>query len=153
VNIPLSEKHPMLGVSESQLLRSLNLSGVVALVVEDDVDTRELTKRILTDAGAKVIEAANAEAALACVQGAGANFLISDIGMAGKDGYQLIRSLREQGFGADVLPALALTAFARTKDRADALAAGFQDHVVKPVDPSTLISRVSSLRRPRSPTP
>jgi PAS domain S-box-containing protein len=153
VNIPLSEKHPLLEVSESQLLRSLNLSGVVALVVEDDVDARELTTRILTDAGARVIEAANAEAALACIHGAGANFLVSDIGMAGKDGYQLIRSLREQGLGADVLPALALTAFARTKDRADALAAGFQDHVVKPVDPSTLISRVSSLRRPRSHAP
>jgi PAS domain S-box-containing protein len=153
VNIPLSEKHPLLEVSESQLLRSLNLSGVVALVVEDDMDARELTTRILTDAGAKVIEAANAEAALACIHGAGANFLISDIGMAGKDGYQLIRSLREQGLGADVLPALAVTAFARTKDRADALAAGFQDHVVKPVDPSTLISRVSSLRRPRTHAP
>jgi len=52
--------------------------------------------------------------------------------------------------GADVLPALALTAFARMQDRADALAAGFQDHVVKPLDPSALISRVASLRLPRS---
>jgi CheY-like chemotaxis protein len=122
----------------------------VALVVEDDRDARELTKRILTDAGAKVIEAANAEAALKCIIGTSANFLISDIGMAGKDGYQLIRSLRGRGFGADVLPALALTAFARNQDRADALAAGFQDHVVKPIDPTTLISCVSRLRLPQS---
>src|ERR1700685_700763 len=64
VNIPLSEKHPQLCVSESQLLRSLNLSGVVTLVVEDDVDARGLTKRILSDARAMVIEAATAEAAL-----------------------------------------------------------------------------------------
>jgi PAS domain S-box-containing protein len=150
VNIPLSDRPPVPGVSDSQLLRSLNLSGVVALVVEDDRDARELTKRILTDAGAKVIEAANAEAALQCIMGTSANFLISDIGMAGKDGYQLIRSLRGRGFGADVLPALALTAFARNQDRADALAAGFQDHVVKPIDPTTLISRVSRLRLPQS---
>ena len=146
----MSDRAAVPGISDSQLLRSLNLSGVVALVVEDDRDARELTKRILTDAGAKVIEAANAEAALKCITGASANFLISDIGMAGKDGYQLIRSLRGRGFGAEVLPALALTAFARNQDRADALAAGFQDHVVKPIDPTTLISRVSRLRLPQS---
>ena len=147
VNIPLSEKRAQPGATESQLLRSLNLSGVTALVVEDDMDARELTKRILTDAGAAVIEAANAESALSCIVGTGANFLLSDIGMAGKDGYQLIRSLRARGYGPDVLPAIALTAFARAQDRADALRAGFQDHLVKPVDPSTLISRVSALRR------
>jgi signal transduction histidine kinase/CheY-like chemotaxis protein len=149
VRIPLSEKLLMPAVAESQRLRSLDLSGVVALVVEDDGDARELTKRILSDAGAQVIEAPNAEAALKCVHGSGANLLISDIGMAEKDGYQLIRSLRAQGFGPDVLPAIALTAFARVQDRADAIAAGFQDHVVKPIDPSTLISRVSSLRHSR----
>jgi PAS domain S-box-containing protein len=147
VTIPLSEKLAQPVVTDSQLLRSLNLSGVTALVVEDDMDARELTKRILTDAGATVIEAANAEAAVSCIVGTGANFLLSDIGMAGKDGYQLIRSLRAKGYGPDVLPAIALTAFARAQDRADALGAGFQDHLVKPVDPSTLISRVSALRR------
>jgi PAS domain S-box-containing protein len=149
VRIPLSEKLLKPALGESQRLRSLDLSGVVALVVEDDSDARELTKRILSDAGAQVIEAASAEAALKCVSGAGANMLISDIGMAEKDGYQLIRTLRAQGIGPDVLPAIALTAFARVQDRADAMAAGFQDHVVKPIDPSTLIARVSALRHSR----
>lgn len=149
VNIPLSRNHAQPGVTESQLLRSLDLSGVTVLVVEDDADARELTKRILTDAGAKVIEAANAEAALSCISSIGADFLISDIGMAGKDGYQLIRSLRARGYGPDALPAIALTAFARDQDRTDALGAGFQDHMVKPVDPSSLISQVSALRRSR----
>lgn len=88
-------------------------------------------------------------AALKCVSTAGANLLISDIGMAEKDGYHLIRTLRAQGIGADVLPAIALTAFARVQDRADAIAAGFQDHVVKPIDPSTLIARISALRHSR----
>jgi PAS domain S-box-containing protein len=146
VTIPLSDKPLSLPVSDSQMTRSLNLTGVVALVVDDDTDARELTKRILTDAGAQVIEAATAEAALAGIEGASANILISDIGMAGKDGYELIRSIRSRGFDAKVLPAIALTAFARMQDRSDALAAGFQDHVVKPIDPATLIFRVSSLR-------
>jgi len=150
VNIPLSDKPLLPAISDSQKMRSLNISGVVALVVEDDADARELIKRILTDAGAQVVEAATADAALTCVGAGGVNFLISDIGMAAKDGYELIRSVRAEGFGPDVLPAIALTAFARMQDRADALAAGFQDHLVKPVDPPALISRVSSLHRRRS---
>jgi PAS domain S-box-containing protein len=147
VNLPLSDNAAVPGVSHSQLLRSLDLSGVTVLVVEDDTDARELTKRILTDAGAKVIEAASAEAALSRISTGQVNFLVSDIGMAGSDGYQLIRSLRAQGYGPEALPALALTAFARTQDRTDALGAGFQDHMVKPLDPAMLISRVSALRR------
>jgi CheY-like chemotaxis protein len=127
-------------------LRSLDLSGVVVLVVEDDKDARELTKRILMDAGARVIEAHNTESALRSITASGANFLISDIGMADLDGYHLIRSLRAQGLGADVLPAIALTAFARSQDREDALAAGFQEHLVKPIDPSTLIMSIVAIR-------
>lgn len=149
VSIPLSDKTPAPAISDSQMTRSFDLSGVNALVVEDDGDARELIKRIVTDAGAKVIEAATTEEALAQIATQKPNILISDIGMAGKDGYELIRSIRARGLGADVLPAIALTAFARMQDRTDALAAGFQDHVVKPVDPSTLIFRVSSLRPPK----
>src|SRR6185437_15939296 len=109
VNIPLSDKPLLPAISDSQKMRSLNISGVVALVVEDDADARELIKRILTDAGAQVVEAATADAALTCVGAGGVNFLISDIGMAAKDGYELIRSVRAEGFGPDVLPAIALT--------------------------------------------
>jgi PAS domain S-box-containing protein len=153
ISIPLSENVALPAEGESQRLRALDLSGAVVLVVEDDKDARELTKRILTDAGARVVEACDAESALSAVTAAGANFLISDIGMADADGYHLIRSLRSQGLGADMLPAIALTAFARLQDRLDALAAGFQDHLVKPVDPSTLILRIAALRsdRPRAP--
>jgi PAS domain S-box-containing protein len=146
INIPLSENVSSPDERESQRLRALDLSGVIALVVEDDKDARELTKRILMDAGARVIEAHNAESALRGIADIGANFLISDIGMAEVDGYHLVRSLREQGYGADVLPAIALTAFARSQDRAEALAAGFQDHLVKPIDASALLLRIASLR-------
>jgi len=131
----------------------MDFTGVIALIVEDDADARELTRRILTDAGAKVIEAASAESALLCVGSSGANILISDIGMAHQDGYQLLRLLRDLGYGADVLPAIALTAYARQEDRSEALAAGFQDHIVKPLDPQTLISRVASLCNPAARRP
>jgi hypothetical protein len=153
VRIPLSGQMVAPQERDSQILRSLNLSGVIALVVEDDKDARELTKRVLIDAGARVIEARDAATALREIKSAGANFLISDIGMAEVDGYDLIRTLRSKGYGADVLPAIALTAFARAKDRTDALAAGFQEHMVKPIEPSALIALVGSLRPARAPAP
>ena len=68
------------------------------------------------------------------------------IGMAREDGYQLLRRLREAGYGPDVLPAIALTAFSRMKDRNEALQAGFQEHLVKPLEPQQLLARVASLR-------
>jgi CheY-like chemotaxis protein/two-component sensor histidine kinase len=147
VKIPLSHTAASPPLSDSQTLRALDFSGVIALIVEDDADARELTKRILSDVGATVVEASSAEEALACIAYSKPNILISDIGMAHQDGYQLVRRLRSVGYGADVLPAIALTAFARMEDRSEALAAGFQDHLVKPLDPQTLISRVAALRR------
>jgi PAS domain S-box-containing protein len=146
INIPLSESASSPDERDSQRLRTLDLSGVIALVVEDDKDARELTRRILMDAGARVIEAHSAESALREIADAGANVLISDIGMADVDGYHLVRTLRARGYGADVLPAIALTAFARSQDRVEALAAGFQDHLVKPIDAAALLLRIVSLR-------
>jgi PAS domain S-box-containing protein len=146
VTIPLSAEllaHPD---EDGQPARSLSLSGVIACVVEDDKDAREFTRQVLTEAGAEVYEASDAHGAVAGIRASGANLLVSDIGMAGQDGYQLIRSLRAQGFGPDVLPAIALTAFARQQDRADALAAGFQAHMVKPVDAQALICCAASLK-------
>ncbi|HWJ36090.1 MAG TPA: response regulator [Steroidobacteraceae bacterium] len=149
VKIPLSHNAASPSLSASQTLRALDFSGVIVLVVDDDADARELTKRILADVGATVVEASSAEEALGCIASSRANILVSDIGMAHQDGYQLVRRLRAAGYGADVLPAIALTAFARMEDRSEALAAGFQDHLVKPLDPQTLISRVGTLRRSR----
>jgi PAS domain S-box-containing protein len=145
VRIPLSEKAVAPSISESQVIRAFDFSGVRALVVEDDADARTLTRRILTELGATVIEAHSAKDALQQITSANANILISDIGMAQQDGYQLIRQLRSSGFGPDVLPAIALTAFARMEDRAEALAAGFQEHLVKPLEPQLLIARIARL--------
>jgi PAS domain S-box-containing protein len=147
VTLPLCQEQPTSNLSDSQSLRTMDFTGVVVLVVEDDTDARLLTKRILNDVGATVIEAVSAEAALNCIDSSAANILISDIGMAHQDGYQLLRALRSRGYGPDRLPAIALTAFARDEDRSEALAAGFQDHLVKPLDPQTLLSRVALLRR------
>jgi len=135
--------------SESQRLRALDLSGAVVLLVEDDADARELTRRVLTDVGATVIEASSARAALSAVRDSGANFFVSDIGMAEQDGYQLLRELRERGYDAARLPAIALTAFARAEDRDKALAAGFQEHLVKPVEPQVLVARIAALHAQR----
>jgi CheY-like chemotaxis protein/anti-sigma regulatory factor (Ser/Thr protein kinase) len=147
VKIPLSHNEVSPPLTDSERRRALDFSGVVALVVEDDLDARELTKRILVDVGATVVEASSADEAFACIASSKANILISDIGMAHQDGYQLVQRLRSAGYGVEVLPAIALTAFARMEDRTEALAAGFQDHMVKPLDPQSLISRVAALRR------
>jgi PAS domain S-box-containing protein len=147
LDLPLSRNESGPSLSDSQIMRSVDFSKVIALVVEDDDDARELTRRILNDVGATVVEAANAERAIDSIAASKANILISDIGMAREDGYQLLRRLRALGYGPDKLPAIALTAFARMEDRSAALAAGFQDYLVKPLDPTTLVQRVASLHK------
>jgi CheY-like chemotaxis protein len=70
--------------------------------------------------------------------------LVSDIGMPGVDGYEMLRRIRSSG---NVIPAIALTAFARTEDRAKALEAGYTKHLSKPVEPPELISAVAAVRK------
>jgi PAS domain S-box-containing protein len=143
VRLPLTERRP----SELPTDQSSRLRRTRALVVEDDPDARALIVRILTDAGASVSDAPNAEAAMSQIKAAVPDVLVSDIGMAQLDGYQLLRNLRSSGFDAERLPAIALTAFSRVQDRADALAAGFQAHLAKPVKAEALVSAVANLTR------
>ena len=143
VSLPLTERRP----SALPTDQSTRLKRVRVLVVEDDPDARALIVRILTDAGAHVSDAPNAEAAMAHIKTTVPDVLVSDIGMAQLDGYQLLRNLRSAGFDAARLPAIALTAFSRVQDRADALAAGFQAHLAKPVKAESLISAVANLAR------
>jgi len=150
LELPLTDKRPQAVLLADHTLRTHDLGGVVALVVEDDGDARQLINRILSDAGAEVFETASAEAALQALDASGANLLVSDIGMPGHDGYELIRWVRSRGYGADVLPAIALTAFARAQDRDDALAAGFQDHLAKPFGAQSLVAHIAALRRTAS---
>jgi CheY-like chemotaxis protein len=130
----------------------LDLSGVNVLVVDDDRDARELMKRILSDCGAGVRIAASAREAFALFKEQVPNLLISDLGMPEVDGFELldwVRHLsREEG---GHVPAIALTAFARSEDRLSALEAGFSAHISKPVEPSELIATVASVVGPSTP--
>ena len=122
------------------------LSGVRVVVVEDEADTRELLVMALQQCGAEVAAYGSAAEALAALDRAVPDVLLSDIGMPVQDGYDLIHKLRARGpgRGGDV-PAAALTAYARAEDRLRALEAGYQTHLAKPVDPSELISTVARL--------
>jgi hypothetical protein len=145
LQIPLADALEAPSTSDSQRLRLPNLSGAVILLVEDDRDTRTFIARLLADAGAVVIESADAQSALAHVEGGGVDLLISDIGMPDVDGYELLRQLRRRGHESSALPAIALTAFARMEDHERALAAGFQDHLTKPIEPQNLLVRLDRI--------
>lgn len=125
---------------------AVSLAGLRVLVVEDVDDARAVTVRLLMDAGAQVSEASDGASALQQVQGGGFDVLVSDIGMPRMDGYGLIRAVRAAGYGPEKLPAIALTAFARSDERHAALEAGFQIHLGKPVNSQALIDAVARAR-------
>jgi signal transduction histidine kinase len=124
----------------------IDLLGVSILVVEDEADARELVKDLLVSRGATVLEAASAAQALATLEVHTPDLIVSDIAMPEKDGYSLMREIRGRPQErAGWIPAIAVTALAREEDRWEALAAGFQAHVAKPIDPSELAKAVARL--------
>jgi CheY-like chemotaxis protein len=129
------------------------LHGRGILVVEDDPDARHLVAVVLKSAGASVVTAADAGEALCHFAHAVPDAVVADIGLPGEDGYALLRRIRllEPDRGGTV-PAIALTAYARAEDRALALAAGFDRHMVKPVDPAALVNAVASVVAERTRT-
>src|SRR5690606_32638334 len=120
--------------------------GTKVLVVDDEPDARELLTRVLTHYEATVESAANAEVAIELVKRWGPDVIVSDIGMPGTDGYEFIRRVRalSPNQGART-PAIALTAFARSEDRTQAMLAGYQLHVAKPIQPQELAASIASL--------
>ena len=122
-----------------------DLTGISVLVVEDNDDSRKLLQTILTRAGAVVEIAESVPTALRIIAGAWPDLVISDIEMPGEDGYSLIRKIRLQEPASRRVPAIALTAYTRSVDRVRALAAGFQTHMSKPVEPAELVAAVKSL--------
>ncbi|MBD3883602.1 response regulator [Phormidium tenue FACHB-886] len=134
------------GENASSDAGSPSLRGIKILVVDDELDARELIKLILEQAQATVVTAGSAQQALALLKQAPPDLLISDIGLPNEDGYQLIRKVRS--LSADQggkIPAVALTAYARTEDRKLALLSGYQMHIAKPVEPAELVAIVNSL--------
>jgi CheY-like chemotaxis protein len=136
------------------------LEGVRVLVVDDQQDARELMRTILTQAHAQVTTVGSVREAMAIIGSTKPHVLISDISMPEEDGYALIRQVRalprEQG---GQIPAIALTAYAKTEDHRRAMEAGFQVHLAKPVEAAYITRLVAQLggqanqMPPSAPTP
>jgi CheY-like chemotaxis protein len=145
---------------------------VRVLLVEDDDDSRNLLSLVLKRYGAEVVPAASSVEALDSFMREPPDVMISDIGMAEQDGYELIRMIRslpvqgsllaplstlasgsslvpQQSSLPSLIPAIALTGYATTKDRDRALSAGYQLHLAKPVEPDDLLAAILGLLRQR----
>jgi len=122
----------------------VDIAGLRVLVVDDEKDTRGLLTRILEDCRAVVTTAESADEAMLRISSSSFDVIISDIGLPGEDGYSFLKRVRmlDKSRGGDT-PAIALTAFARAEDRIRAIAAGFQMHLAKPVEPQELIVMVA----------
>jgi len=126
-----------------------DLTGVKVLVVDDDEDSASIVKRILERNRAEVRAASSMDEALAEFTRFAPHLVLSDSGMPGHDGYELIVRLRALP-GGRAVPAVALTALARSEDRTRSLRAGFQMHVAKPVDAAELVAVCQNLAALRS---
>jgi CheY-like chemotaxis protein len=116
-------------------------------VVDDERDARELLALVLSRAGARVMTADSASAALSLLDEQEADVIVSDVGMPDQDGYAFMQRVRLLGGRTATIPAVALTAYTRREDELQALARGFSRHLGKPVDPDDLVEAVASLAR------
>lgn len=124
------------------------LQGAEVLVVEDDADACEMLRMILTDRGARVRCGRDFDAAMRLLCEGWPDVLVSDIGLPGRDGYELMRRVRQETpVDRPRLPAIALTAFSRPEDEASAFEAGFDTHLTKPLKPHELIGAVARMWR------
>jgi signal transduction histidine kinase/CheY-like chemotaxis protein len=122
------------------------LQGRSVLVVDDDLDARDLMRVLLAGAGAEVLTVEHCQGALAALRERRYDLLISDIGLPGEDGYALIRQVRAAAWpGARTLPAIAITGLSRPQDRVSLLRAGFQAYLPKPVDPAEAVALAATL--------
>ncbi|MEG4984315.1 response regulator [Microcoleus sp. BR0-C5] len=150
VALPLAQRNALAaddGLHLNDQAQTLpTLTNLQLLVVDDDDDTREFLIALLEDEGAMVRSAASVAGALAALESYWPDLLLSDIGMPEADGYELIARVREMEVLRDgKMPAIALTAYAREEERQQALEAGFQMHLSKPVDINKLIAAIANL--------
>jgi light-regulated signal transduction histidine kinase (bacteriophytochrome)/ActR/RegA family two-component response regulator len=147
VTLPVAAAHkasaPAAKPNQSGPKQALN--GMKLLVVEDETDSRDLLALVLRSAGAEVHPMTNAVEALQLLRRERFDAIISDVGLPGMDGMDMLRQLRAEGAKQHQPPAVALTAYTRAYDRTAALRAGFHAHVPKPVDPEELITVVETL--------
>jgi signal transduction histidine kinase/ActR/RegA family two-component response regulator len=124
------------------------LDDLHVLLVEDNADGREVMSIMIEQAGARVTGVASVREAFEALESLQPDALVSDIGLPDEDGYALIRRLRSrEAETGGFLPAVAMTGFVRTEDRARILAAGFQIHVPKPIDPAELTAAIAAVAR------
>ncbi|MFW6264379.1 MAG: hybrid sensor histidine kinase/response regulator, partial [Cyanobacteriota bacterium] len=142
VCLPLSQASVEPREDSSQTLETVDLSGINVLIVDDNPDTLELGAMILEMAGATVIQATAARDALEGLVNSQPDVLVSDIAMPEMDGYELIAQVREVN---QEIPAIALTAYAGEYNEQQALKAGFNGHLAKPIEPDTLVALVASV--------
>jgi len=137
-------------VPQGEPHHSPSLAGLSILVVDDEADARDLLTVILEERQAKVTAVASPAEAYKTLERLKPDVIVSDIGMPGEDGYTFIRNVRldEARKQLGWRPAVALTAHARIEDRLRALSAGYQAHVIKPVEPAELVAVIASLVRP-----
>jgi signal transduction histidine kinase/CheY-like chemotaxis protein len=143
--------HPTVSDLDAPMVTT-SLKGLRLLLVDDERDTLDLFAQVLGSAGAQIETATSTEEAQACFARRPPDVLVADVEMPGADGYALIERVRAlaPSRGGDV-PAVAVTAYGRVEDRVRLLAAGFNMHVPKPVEPAELITVVATLaRRPGS---
>ena len=156
--LPLLQEQPAEAAAAPEppvpLAEAPSLRGVCVLVVENDDDSRTLVQSVIELQHGRVLLARSAAEAFSSLRLARPHVLVSDIEMPEEDGYSLLRRVRalapEDG---GLTPAIALTAYARAQDREQALGAGFQLHVSKPVDPAELVSAIDALARPPESAP
>jgi PAS domain S-box-containing protein len=130
----------------------VDLTGIKVLLVDDEPDARELLTEVLEQCGAEVVVAQSADEAVRLIPREHPAVLLSDIGLPGEDGYKLISRVRALGpRDGGNLPAAALTAYARSDDARRALAAGYQRHAPKPIQPTTLAALVAGLAQMQAP--
>jgi PAS domain S-box-containing protein len=138
--------HPKTTSAEDFEYTAPTLGGITVLVVDDEPDARNLLKRLLQDRGADATTCSSVNEALGLIGDLHPDVILSDIGMPERDGYDFVRALRslppDKG---GTIPAVALTAFARSEDRTRAMMAGFDVHIAKPVEPNELCAVVARL--------
>ncbi|MDB5216196.1 MAG: Chemotaxis protein methyltransferase CheR [Myxococcaceae bacterium] len=145
---PLADPKPAVTADGGEPDVGSELEGLHVLAVDDDEDSRRLVHAVLEKAGARVTLATSVEEAMTAFDRELPDVVVSDIGMPGQDGLELIRRIRAlpSDRGGQV-PAAALTAYARAGDRTRVLSAGFSMHLPKPIEPEELVAVVVSLAR------
>lgn len=148
IRLPLMSPQPT--TTEDSKLSDLciDLSGVKVLVVDDEPDTRELVAFVLEQHGISVTAACSAQEALTILKQSKFDILLSDIGLPNIDGYMLIQQLRNLWPQYRQIKAIALTAYAGEINQQQALKAGFDRHITKPIEPLALVQAISNLLHP-----